>query len=250
MKYRGEKSLGDFYGFEQDHWYSCPISAWLWAFDNPICAKDEDGVPAIAIKTDKINAICSAIYDMCYNTKGVQYEANNDKMYNTLFFEKKAIFTMGGLGSPAGEKLRNFEDDYGILPLPKWDENQDKYYTMSPGEHTVLAVPKTVKDTEFVGTCIEALSAESYKQVVPSLYEIALKTRYLRDNESKEVLDLIIEGRTYDFGYIYGAGDTFGFMLANLMQKGSSNFESYYNSKYRGARYHIKQIVKIFDKIS
>ena len=120
---------------------------------------------------------------------------------------------------------------------------------MTPGEHTVLAVPKTVKDAEFVGTCIESLSAESYKQVVPTLYEIALKTRYLRDNESKEVLDLLIDGRVYDFGYIYGAFEGFGFMLSGILSQSAPNFESYYAKNYSKARNHYKKIVKIFDKI-
>ncbi len=245
----GDKTQGDFYGYEQDHWFGCPISSWLWAFDNPICEKDADGVPVIAVKTDKINNIVNSIYDLCHNTNGCFYEGNNDKSPNTLFYAKKAIFTMATLGTPTGESLRNFEDEYGLLPLPKWDENQDRYYTMASGAHSVLAVPKTMKDTEFVGTCIEALSAESYKQVVPTFYEIALKTRYLRDNESKEVLDLLIEGRTFDFGYIYGAFETFGFMLSDMMSKANNNFESYYKRNFTGARYHIKTITRVFDKL-
>ncbi len=245
----GDKSEGDFYGYEQDHHFGCAISSWLWAFDNPICAKDADGIPVIAVKTDKVNGIVNAIYDLCYNTRGCYYVADNEKSPNTLFYAKKAIFTMATIGTPTTETLRNFEDEYGVLPLPKWDENQTDYHTMSSGDHLCLAVPKTVKDTEFVGTCIEALSAESYKQVIPTLYEIALKTRYLRDSESKQVLDLLINGRVYDFGYIYGGFETFGFMLSDMMSNGNSNFESYYNKKYSGAKYHIKTITRIFDKL-
>ena len=245
----GDNSEGDFYGFEQDHWSGTPISAWMWAFDNPICEKDADGVPTIAVKTDKINGIVNAIYDLCYNTNGCYYVPTKNKDRNNIFFAKRAIFTNGTLGMPTKESLRNFEDEYGILPLPKWDENQSNYYTMASGEHTCLAVPKTSKDTEFVGTCIEALSAESYKQLTPTFYEIALKTRYLRDNESKEVLDLLVEGRTFDFGYIYGAFDTFGFLLSDMMAKGSNNFESYYNTQNPSAKYHLKTIIRVFDKL-
>ena len=245
----GTKTEGDFYGFEQDHWYGGPVSSWLWAFDNPTVAKDEEGVPVVAVKTDKINSIVSTIYDLCYNTNGCYYVNTNDKPPRSIFNARRAIFAICTLGAPTGEDLRNFEDEYGILPMPKWNENQSGYHSIAIGEHTCLAVPKTVKDTEFVGTCIEALSAESYKQVIPTLYEIALKTRYLRDSESKEVLDLVIDGRIYDFGVIYDNWKGFTYTLLNTVGEGSSNFESYYSSKYTSARNHFKRIVKVFDKL-
>jgi hypothetical protein len=187
---------------------------------------------------------------MVFNTQGVHYVHDNESRQGMdLFLAKQAVFSIASIGSPTGEGLRNFEDEYGMLPLPKWDENQTNYYTMSPGEHTVLAVPKTVKDVEFVGTIVEALSAESYKQVTPTLYEIALKTRYLRDNESKEILDIIIDGRMYEFGYLYDGFQGFAFMLSGMLGQNNNNFESYYQKKYNNARLHFKKVVKVFDKM-
>ncbi len=168
---------------------------------------------------------------------------------NTNKSKKKSVFAIATLSTPTGEKLRNFEDDYGIIPYPKYDENQPEYKTMADGYHSVLAVPKTVKDTEFVGTIVEALSAETWKTVTPTLYEIALKTRYLRDSESKEVLDLIIDGRTFDFGFIYDGWQGFSFALSQIFGAGNSNFQSYYDKRYKQARLQYKTVVKALDKI-
>lgn len=243
----GDKSMGDFYGMIQAS--ASRINQWLWAFDNPIMGKDEEGVPTIVIKTDKINSIVSSLYDYCYNTKGVFFDSEIANETTTMFLEKKGIFLVVNLSYLLDEGFRNFEDEYGVLPLPKWDENQDDYYTMAFGEHTVSAIPKTVKDTEFVGTIVEALAAESYKQVTPTYYEIALKTRYLRDSESKKVLDTIIQNRVFDFGFIYDGWQGFAYTLNDLMETGSSNFESYYNKRFRAARLQYKKITKIFDKL-
>ncbi len=246
----GNKSDGDFFGFAQSHEYQCATSAWLWAFDNPTMAKNADGVPEIAIKTEKINNIVSSLYDLVYNTNGVHYRPDNEPGQGMdIFLAKRAVFTVACVGSPVNEDLRNFDDEYGLLPLPKWDENQKDYLTMTDGEHTVMAVPKTVKDTEFVGTITEALSAESYKKVIPTLYEIALKTRYLRDNESKEVLDIVLDGRVYDFGYIYGGFEGFGFTIGALLMEANPNFESFYTKKFKTARLHYKKIIRVFDKL-
>ena len=244
-----KRDENDFYGFAQMQ--GTHLNSYLWAFDNPIVTKDEEGVPQVSVKTDKINTIVTNVYDFCFNTNGVYFDPykSNDGTPNNLFFNKQAIFIMSYLSHASSEKMRNFEDDYGILPLPKFDESQTEYKTMVGGHHTCLAVPKTCKDTDFVGTMVEALSAESWKTVTPTLYEIALKTRYLRDNESKEVMDLIINGSTFDFGSVYDNWKGFAFMLERMMMNANPNFESYYSSQYSTARTHYKSLVKAMDKI-
>ena len=240
----------DFYGFVQNNGSS--VNTYLWAFDNPVCAKDADGVPQIAIKTEKINGIVNDLYELLYNTNGVYFDGSKQNTAGAavdIFYSKRAIFAPSSLGSPTDEKFRNFEDDIGIIPYPKYDDSQKDYKTMSDGYHSILGIPKTCKDTEYVGIITEALSAESWKTLTPTLYEIALKTRYLRDNESKEIMDIIIDGRTYDFGYIYDGWKGFSFMLQKMMASGSSNFESYYDQNFKVARLQYKSIVKAFDKV-
>ncbi len=245
-----KRDSADFYGMA--HGNGSQMNTYLWSFDNPVCTKDEEGIPQIAIKTDKINNIVTDLYDLIYNTGGVYYEndAVSGSSYPTdMFLAKKSIFVPCQLGSFIGTGFRNFEDDYGVLPYPKYDENQAEYHTMADGYHTVLAVPKTVKDTAFVGAIVEALSAETWKTITPTFYEIALKTRYLRDSESKEIMDLIINGRTFDFGYIYDGWQGFSFMLQTMIKNMNSNFESYYNTRFTSARYRYKSVVKAFAKI-
>ena len=245
-----KKDENDFYGFA--HGQGSCVNTYLWAFDNPVCKKDEDGVPKIAIKTDKIDSIVSGLYDFFYNTNGVYFDPdkrNEESIVSQLFYDKRSIFMNANLGAPTSEKARNFEDDYGIIPYPKWNEDQTNYYTMADGSHTVLAIPKTCHDTEFVGTIVEALSAETWKTVTPTLYEIALKTRYLRDDESKEIMDIIINGRVFDFGYIYDNWKGYSFVLQWMMRDGKSNFQSEYDRMYSSARTQYKVTVKAFDKL-
>lgn len=234
----------DFYGLTLNA--GTGLNAFLWAFDNPICTKDADGKPAITLKSDKIDTIINDIYDMCYNTNGVFYDKTKKVSPSDLFYSKRAIFMQNGLDEATTDKLRNFDDDYGILPMPKHSETQSKYLTMVGGHHSVMAIPKTVKDTEFVGRMIEALSAESWKTVTPTLYEIALRTRYLRDSESKEIMDIIINNVVFDFGYVYNTG--FSYVVENMMSEGNNNFQSYYTKNFTNARYKLKQVLKAFDK--
>ncbi len=245
----GERDINDFYGMVQCQ--GTAINAYLWAFDNSVCSKGADGIPQISVKTDKISSIVSDMYEFCYNNSGVYFDpakSNGEDETKKVFYAGKAIFQMGQVISPNSKEFRDLEFDYGLIPLPKYDESQKNYMTMVGGQHTALAIPKTCKDTEFVGTIVEALSAESWKTVTPTLYEIALKTRYLRDSQSKEIMDMVIEGTQFDFGTVYDNWLGFAFMLEKLMRSRNSNFESYYQKNLGAARYQLKTTLKIIEK--
>ena len=63
-----------------------------------------------------------ALYDLFYNTKGVHYRPGNDEPQGlTMLLNKQAIFATSIIQAPTYENLREFDDEYGILPYPKWD---------------------------------------------------------------------------------------------------------------------------------
>ncbi len=245
----GTPTAGDFYGGVFG--IGDPTNAWIWAFDNPIVKKDGDGIPKIAVKTDKINSIMQTLYDFYYNNKGIanQYTVEDISTLDS-FTNKKAIMVPIALYQVAGEQLRNFEDDYGILPYPKWDDHQKDYISHVFGELTCLTVPKTAKDLEFIGVCTEALSYESWKTLTPTVYELALKTRYLRDSESKAILDIIIDNRFFDFGFVYDNWQGFAYIPMNMLKNKTYNFESYYSKSYNSARIQLKKVIRAFDKLA
>ncbi len=244
------RDTNDTYGMVQG--LSTEINSYLWAFDNPVCTKDADGVPQISVKTDKIDDIVNSVYDFCYNTTGVwcDPDASAGSAYvSEMFYGNKALFAQMALSSATSEEFRYADFPVGILPLPKWDVNQTEYKTMVGGSHTALAVPKTAPDTEFVGRIVEALSAESWKTVTPTLYEIALKTRYLRGSEDKQMLDIIIDGTQFDFGTVYDNWQGFAFTLQFMMGEKNNDFSSYYSKKSANAIFQIQKTVRAFDKL-
>jgi hypothetical protein len=244
-----KRDEGDFFGMTQES--NTFANGWLWAFDNPICAKNAEGIPELVLNSDKIDNIINDIYNMCYNTPGVwcdYFQPAGAADCSKIFFNRQAIFMQSTIGDATSERLRNFEDDYGLLPMPKYDENQKDYHSFVGGWHSVLAVPKTVTDTEFVGTIVEALSAEKWKIYTPTIYEIALKTRYLRDNESKEVLDILVDTVKFDFGFIYHFG--FSNFVNEMMFADNNNFQSYFKKKKTYANYDLKQILKVYQKMN
>jgi len=97
------------------------------------------------------------------------------------------------------EKMRNMETDFGIIPYPKYDENQSRYYVRSGGGWPKV-VPSHALNPERTSVILEALAAESKNTVVPAFIEVNLRTKMARDDESAEMLDLIFDSGFGDVG--------------------------------------------------
>jgi hypothetical protein len=62
-------------------------------------------------------------------------------------------------------------------------------------------IVNTEKDTEYVGTILEAMARYNYENVSTKMFEIVTKLQNVRDQDSSEMVDYIIRNRVYDFAY-------------------------------------------------
>jgi hypothetical protein len=107
------------------------------------------------------------------------------------------------------------DDEFGIVPYPKYDTD-DNYATITDGGAPLLIMPVTVSDPERTGAITEALCAYGAKLVIPAFYDKALKTKYARDDDSEEMMDIIKDSRVFDLGYLAGGElQSTGYELAN-----------------------------------
>lgn len=243
---------GDFYGFITNA--GSHANAYLWAFDNPIIAENNEGKLDVVYKSNKINDIVTKIVTMIDDNPGISHIGSTaggsfayliDTPWTVLFRNSQTIFATGHIGASLSD-FRDMKDDYGIIPYPKWDETQDEYQTMSDGSHSILAYPVTVGDTEMTGIITEALCAESYKQVVPAYYDSALKFKGTRDNTSIEILDMITENCVYDMGYVYDGFKGASFIIQKLVRASDTNFESYWASNSSAILSRYSDVIEYF----
>jgi len=127
-------------------------------------------------------------------------------------------------------ELRAMESDFGVIPFPLFDELQDEYYAdVSSSWDTALMIPATQDDLEFVGYVLDALGYYSQQLVTPAFIDTTVMNKAIRDDDSAEMLELILENRFYDLGYFYGWGCAAA-MLQNLVKNNSTDFASNYAS--------------------
>ena len=126
--------------------------------------------------------------------------------------------------------MREMQHDYGILPLPKYDESQSGYVTNIQSSATVTCVMKTVPDDriEMVGAVIEGWASETYRTVITPFIETALKLKYSRDDYSSQVIDIVFDTAGLNFLEMYGGntGDIYGSAFVNPISSGKNKFAS------------------------
>lgn len=115
-----------------------------------------------------------------------------------MFTQDRALFIYHRMDYCEDTAMREMEK-YGIAPAPKYNEDQEKYLTAAPAD--VACMPLVIRDGKMSAVILDALNLESYLETTPAYYEVALKRKYTRDNDSVEMLDLIYDSLFCDFAY-------------------------------------------------
>ncbi|MBO5274200.1 MAG: hypothetical protein J6I45_06260 [Clostridia bacterium] len=199
----GQYSDGDQYGYVTDTHNL--VDAYQAALQAPALVRGDDGVPTLVIQEEKFLSAYAKIYDLLLGQKstytGFDQADTPENLYRPIFDQGRALIVPEWLGN--AEILRSLEFDFGILPLPKYDEAQDGYHTISQDSFSLFCVPSVVKDIDMIGAVTEALACESRNSVIPAFYEVALKSKYARDEGSEEMIDLINNSLYYDFSTVH-----------------------------------------------
>jgi hypothetical protein len=129
------------------------------------------------------------------------YAILNDS--NKTFVNGRALFALERADFGSKYLGGDVDFDYGILPTPKYDTNQEEYYTTLGFPHTLYAISAKATDTEDCALLLECLCSEGYRTITPALFELTMKTRYTSDSDAGRMFDIIRENISFDFGRIY-----------------------------------------------
>ena len=240
----GERDTEDVFGYLAASKMVLP-SFWIGA---GVKSKetDEEGNPVLAVGNEKFVDVFNKIFAMTYDNDAwikvnEDYDVPTENL--TMFSSNRSLFLDCSLFYVAA--LREMESDFGIIPYPKYDDTQDKYcarisYYMPP------MIPVTNQDLELVGAVLEETNYQAKKLITPAYYDIALKGKYARDEESIAMLDLIFDSRVIDLGdTLFCSMVRDGFMSSLF----SSNDRDLISTAERNTKVLSKQIQRVMDSI-
>jgi len=201
---------------------------------------DENNYPTLKnINSEKMANIVQIFYSLLYENEGVYAMPNGGGELDMFRVGKIMLFNYVTQNISA---LRDLEFDYGMLPMPMYNENQGNYY--SQNQSNVMVAPINLTDTEFFGNVVESLSYESYNIVMPALYEVTFENKYLRDEDSYKMFNIIKKSLLYDILWNYSEGSEMAYFLQRLMSAKQTDLASFYASNYLKTE---QQMVAFYD---
>ncbi len=216
--------------------------ALFYGSGSHMVAKDSDDIPYLDWDIERYNSVYQKIYDLIHGTEG-NYEKSDHEGSFKVFHEGRAYFC--GITFQKIELfLRDMNDDYGVLPLPKYEEAQSRYVTDVSGAGSMCIWPVSIADVEIVGNITEAMAAASYDIITPALFDVIASVKNVRDEESAQMVQLIIRNRVFDMAHMYGIdGDNF---VWDLLASKKNEVASYFEKKRTTAESQLSKIVNAF----
>ncbi|MBQ4291007.1 MAG: hypothetical protein II719_07400, partial [Clostridia bacterium] len=216
----------------------------VWGAGEKMTTLQEDGSRAISLNGERVQKIIDTAGEVLKDPslalrnslyKDESWPNEEDSPYfeqGHALFEQISISFMERTG-------REMEDDYGVVPIPKYDADQENYYHRGWDLSGMFAVPSCVADPEKVGAIFTYMTWLSNQMMLPAYYDINIQQKRTRDEDSFKMLDLIRNTVYFDFCEVY---DTYiPNYLVNAFQAGS------FSRVFEGS---LKKMTKELDRLT
>ena len=201
-------TLGDNWGFGAAEFYEFGSLAYGAGFR--LTEHGTDGYPKIIGATDQM----IKYLDKAYSLRSSDYffldmdygNVNWDDCTNQAFQAGRILFLACPLSAHSGHQEKsNFV--VGVLPNPKYDEDQELYHTI-PNllNGSLLSVPATVLDPSFAGYALQAITEESVDTSYPAFIEQRAQLQNAHDEDAAKCIAMIFDGVVYDIAFISDIG--------------------------------------------
>ncbi len=216
---------------------------FLAAADVQIMGKDEDNLPIFLCFGDE------KLIDVLMYVKGLFFDpldsVADKKLYDEtmcttpMFTDDRNLIVTGSLNHM--RSLREMESPYAVLPTPKYDESQQKYYSRMI-EPRFSLISNYVKDPDMVGAVLEAMSAYGYQYFVPTLIETCLQFKYNNDPNSVKNIRLVFDSRTVSLSDMLCEEFIDGYIWDQMFR--DSSFASWFASRQSKAEAALAKDLK------
>lgn len=246
----GVLDQNDQWGILSEYWGA---SDFFFAAKEHMVTLDADGMPAIRLTGERAATVAEQMLTLFLDESKVfiadRITGQSDiwAYASQMFMEDRALLRTSCFENIPRD-YRAMDTDFGVLPLPKYDEAQDTYYTAARADIYVAAIPSSTGDPDFAAAVTECLAAESKNTLTPAFYEISLQGKVLRDNESEAMLDILFANKVYDMGYLYQIGGM-NSIIYDLAKAKSTDFQSTLASKLTAYQTALDTVIQTYREL-
>ena len=103
----------------------------------------------------------------------------------------------------ASGTLKSSDVNYGIIPVPKYNADQEDYVTCMAFPYTMYSMSVASPDKEAAAATLEVMCYTSYVNIKPALFEESMKARYSREANDAKMYDIIYGNVFFELGRIF-----------------------------------------------
>ena len=174
----------------------------LMASGELISRNDENDIPQITIGNERSLSIADMLVSKTAGNKAIYLGADTAIMNN--FRNSQSLFMPEVLYHLI--TLRDSDLDVGVVPLPKYDPEQDSYYSFTTG-YCITCLGFTQSNTgdcfDRVAFITEVMAVQSRAAGTRADCGVCVKTRYGPDVESSGMSQIILDTIYTDLADIY-----------------------------------------------
>lgn len=186
------------FGFEKNGM----IDALAFGTTSEFTYQDPTGYCSVILNSGNTYRSSQKIHALANLPSSIEYTDADGVNAMRAFTEGKLLFTVNQIGY--AERYLSESDDFTILPMPKYDENQKNYITMVHEGCTVFGIPYCTDKLAQTVVALGFLSKYNQGEIMTEYYQRIFKKSMKNYNESRHMLELIYVGATSDFGYAWG----------------------------------------------
>ena len=213
-----------------------------------IATVNEEGLIELTLYSERSDAIVNQFVNLANSEYAYNFQHRaGGSDWAKMFNNDQALFLMTMFNECY--RFRNMDTYYGILPQPRFTEDQEWYSPFAVWHSAFICVPSVCTDTESVGIITELLGYHSEEKLIPACYDKTLNGTYIRDDESSDMLDIIFHNRIYDIGHLYRIA-SLQESITNLLRNNKPTVLSgLYQSTKRASETIITNLNKSIEKL-
>ncbi len=215
-----------------------------------ILDKDENDELYFIEFNDRTNGILMSLSDMLSTNNAFNVDNTNQNTSGTgqiwcdTFLEGRSLFFSESLRTI--ENFRDMDADFGIVPHPKWSEDEDYSTFIHWYIGQSFSVPMSAPDLTKTAIMMEEMSYLGTDMILPVYYSRVLEGKYARDEASYEMItEYIMPKRMYDVGMVRDVGGL-SFSLYNLFINDANIFASTYQRTTRQMQIAVEEMNEAF----
>ena len=222
------------------------VDPFVYGTDIEFSRRADDGNVELTMMHNEAISLAEKLVNFFWQAGSISQLASGAE--NVQIFSRGNTMFLGNAMLATAEDLRGMDKNFGMIPYPKYDEEQEAYRSLVHDGAPIGFINGSSENLDIAGAVLEALNAETYRAVTPVWYETALKIKYSRDDASSQMIDLIHDSITtnFIFAYNYALGDI-GMIYRDLVTKNSTDYVSTLEKREARA---TKLLAKLYESFS